>query len=224
MGDPTLFELSQIPDAKRCRKCDEEKPLDEFPAEKRNRDGRAGSCRDCERKRNEARYERDRDKFIARALARYAANPDAVKKRAREWRKNNRDRENAGARARYAANPGHFRALGRAWYRSGLERNRALARNKSNKRYAVTKAAFFENVDVQVVWESFDGICHLCGLPADPDGWHVEHVVPIACGGSHSYQNCAVSHPSCNQSKNAGYAPSALGLLGAYTITPVCCL
>jgi 5-methylcytosine-specific restriction endonuclease McrA len=53
------------------------------------------------------------------------------------------------------------------------------------------------------VWERDGGICHICKLPADPNGWHLEHIVPIARGGVHTYSNVAVSHPACNLAKGA---------------------
>lgn len=91
-------------------------------------------------------------------------------------------------------------------------------------RRALKLKAFVEEVRRDVVWKEHDGACHLCGEPANPDDWHRDHVIPLARGGAESYANSAVSHPQCNQVKHDRMMPSALGLLGAYTITPVCCL
>lgn len=70
-------------------------------------------------------------------------------------------------------------------------------------RRARKAALFVERVRRQVVWDRDGGICHLCGALADPSDWHVDHVIPIAKGGPHSYGNVAVTHSGCNWSKNA---------------------
>lgn len=59
-----------------------------------------------------------------------------------------------------------------------------------------------ENVDRKVVFERDNGICHICLDVVDPADWHLDHIIPLSKGGPHSYDNTAVSHPFCNESKN----------------------
>jgi 5-methylcytosine-specific restriction endonuclease McrA len=54
-----------------------------------------------------------------------------------------------------------------------------------------------------VVLERDDGICGLCGHDVDPFDFHVDHVVPLSAGGTHSYANVQVAHPFCNMAKGA---------------------
>jgi 5-methylcytosine-specific restriction endonuclease McrA len=72
-----------------------------------------------------------------------------------------------------------------------------------HRRRARKLKAFVEDVDLAVVFTRDKGICGICSLPVDPDNWHLDHVVPLARGGEHSYENTQVSHPSCNQQKGA---------------------
>ncbi|WP_433584562.1 HNH endonuclease [Microbacterium hydrocarbonoxydans] len=52
--------------------------------------------------------------------------------------------------------------------------------------------------------------CHICGRPIDytlkwpdPMSFVVDHVVPLAKGGSHSFDNTAAAHAECNSKKRA---------------------
>lgn len=67
--------------------------------------------------------------------------------------------------------------------------------------------AFVEEVLRSEVWRRSDGVCHICGEAADETRWHVDHIVPIARGGEHSYANTAVSHPACNLRKGVQVIP-----------------
>lgn len=60
-----------------------------------------------------------------------------------------------------------------------------------------------EDVDRDVLWQRDCGVCYICGLPADPNDWHLEHKIPIKLGGEHSYANTGVSHPICNLRKGS---------------------
>lgn len=73
----------------------------------------------------------------------------------------------------------------------------AHVRRRARKKGATIGPAFTR----QQVWDRDNGTCHLCKQPADPSNWHVEHVVPLARGGAHSFDNCAVSCPPCNRRK-----------------------
>jgi hypothetical protein len=55
--------------------------------------------------------------------------------------------------------------------------------------------------DRQTIWERDEGICYLCGQPADPANWHLEHNVPFSRGGRDTYENVGVAHPHCNLAK-----------------------
>ena len=52
--------------------------------------------------------------------------------------------------------------------------------------------------------------CHICGQPIDldlpyldPGAFVVDHIIPLAKGGSDRLENLAGSHRSCNRTKGA---------------------
>jgi 5-methylcytosine-specific restriction endonuclease McrA len=71
------------------------------------------------------------------------------------------------------------------------------------RRRARKRAAFVEDVHSLVVLERDDGVCGICGGDVDPMNFDVDHVVPLARGGEHSYANVQAAHPPCNTRKGA---------------------
>ncbi len=149
------------------------------------KDNSTGLCKPCAKPLVMAiNYERNREKRLAVAKTAYEAN---------------RELRNIQSRALYAAN----REERLAWQKAYQEANPDVARRSRVSRRARLKGAFVEHVSPAVAWERDGGICHICQLPADPSDWHLEHVIPLARGGEHSYANIAVSHPACNMRKGS---------------------
>lgn len=80
---------------------------------------------------------------------------------------------------------------------------RLYNRQKSKRR----KAAIRNSLSVQLSgaqisnrFAQFDCVCAYCGAAGD---LHIEHVVPISKGGTHSIGNIVPSCPRCNYSKHA---------------------
>lgn len=59
----------------------------------------------------------------------------------------------------------------------------------------------FQVIDRWKVWERDKGVCQICFESAHKRGWHLDHIIPLSRGGSHTYDNVQVTHPSCNCSK-----------------------
>jgi 5-methylcytosine-specific restriction endonuclease McrA len=65
------------------------------------------------------------------------------------------------------------------------------------------RGAFVEDVEPLVVLERDDGVCGICGEDVDPTFFDIDHVIPLARGGEHSYRNVQVAHRRCNARKGA---------------------
>lgn len=161
----------------------------------RHRDSRLEACKAYRR--------REREAISARRRARYASAPprerkplagEAAAKAAERARANylrNRDARaaaNAEAyRRRRQADPEAMRAQGRIY---AAERR---ARVRAASTYAVTKG------DLVALLRRHGGRCAYClTAPAE----HLDHVIPLARGGSHGIGNLAPACARCNRSKS----------------------
>ena len=82
------------------------------------------------------------------------------------------------------------------------------ARAARRRRRAKKKEAWVEEVWRPVVFERDGWICQLCGDPVDPDARYpddqcgsLDHIIPLASGGDHSYANTQLAHALCNSLK-----------------------
>lgn len=86
-----------------------------------------------------------------------------------------------------------------AWKKNNpdkVQAARAARRARENK-------AASEAISKARVWARDRGICGICGKKADKGNWHLDHVIPLSRGGTHTYGNVQVSHPFCNWKKGA---------------------
>jgi 5-methylcytosine-specific restriction endonuclease McrA len=165
---------------KSCTKCGKEKVLDDFPFDKRTKDGRVTICRICTKIQQTA------------------------------WRHLNREHWNEKSRNWAENNPEKYKEIQSKWHtseealaqrRQWKKNNRVRVQEINEQRRILKSGVTVEDVRRSVVWERDRGICHICLDPADINNWHLEHKIALSNGGKHSYDNVAVSHPICNLRK-----------------------
>jgi 5-methylcytosine-specific restriction endonuclease McrA len=174
-----VFEASRR-GAKRCPAC-------------RVLDARERARRQYQQRKGEPEFEEIRRAASRRYLAKLRADPKAHAKRLAslaDWRLRNAEHASEYDRRYRKANAAHV-----------AEKNR--------RRRARLLDAWVEDVDIAVVFERDGGRCGVCGNPIDlafdwPDRMSLtlDHVVPLARGGEHSYRNVQVAHAVCNSRKN----------------------
>lgn len=138
-------------------------------------------------------YETNAERLRAASRAWNAAHPELKRKHSMAWYEANRERALEMAKEWRAANPDLVRETSRA----STQRRRARKASRP-----------VEDFTLAEIWEREQGICWLCDTPIDPDvRWPhpesktLEHVIPLARGGSHTRANVALAHLICNLRK-----------------------
>jgi 5-methylcytosine-specific restriction endonuclease McrA len=177
---------------KHCRKCDTTKPLDEFYKNRANANGIDTMCKSCR---------------LQYVKARYAANPEPTVMRVKAWQSVNREHvraRRAEYRAAHHAEMTEYRKANReaiaakaeAWRKANSGSVRAhVATRKARKRQQ--GAYFVTTRDLR----------RLLGSPCAVPGCirtdiQLDHVIPLARGGSHGVGNLQPLCASHNASKH----------------------
>jgi hypothetical protein len=180
----------QLDLTKRCCRCGESKWRSEFYRNKGRLDGLQTICKDCTKRQNVA-YKDQRPGWWRETASYNNLTPEQIERRrlrAQDW---------------HRANPERARENSRRWYWANLEFAREKSRQHQTTRHARKLAVFVEAIDPLVVIERCDGVCGICGRDVDPMSFEVDHIIPLARGGEHSYANAQAAHMACNRRKSA---------------------
>lgn len=181
---------------KRCARCGEDKPREQFPPHPKWRDGLFPYCLPCKRAEQRAQYAKDRAKRSVEAKARYARNPAASKARARQRYRDKRELLIRQAVEWGTANPELRRVYRQKWARENPE----YMREKVRQRYALRRGAFTisftpEQLAAKVAY--WGDRCWLC----TGEWTAIDHVKPLSKGGPHILANLRPICQSCNSHK-----------------------
>lgn len=97
---------------------------------------------------------------------------------------------------------------------------KARARSKARRR-AIKHGVDADRFDPTEIHERDNWTCQICGKKTRPD-WNylhplaptIDHIIPLAKGGSHTKKNCQTAHRRCNTEKSDGAANDQLRLVG----------
>lgn len=96
------------------------------------------------------------------------------------------------------ANLDVVRGREREYARAHAEQKRDRAHMGRARRH---HAPVVELVSRRKVYERDAAICHVCGEHVTWDEYEMDHVLPLARGGAHTYENVKVSHRLCNRGR-----------------------
>jgi len=153
--------------------------------------------RDPERVRqSKLRWARENGEY---RRAYYLANTEAIKQRVRDWIANNPERARAKAIEWRTINADKKKKNDREW----AINNPVLVRaNKRNYRARKRTAEGSHTADeILALFSKQRGKCAYCRKPLTK-GYHADHIVALAEGGSNWISNIQLTCPRCNHSKN----------------------
>jgi len=185
---------------KRCTRCGDEYPATPEYFDRHNQlsSGLHPWCKPC-RKANAAERWLKAHPVPQRGTEGRAARLERRRAYAREWRLKNRDKTRQYGRERVKKYPEKFKAKKRSY----AARNRDYFRAKSSARRArmrlTEKPHTAQDISAQLIRQN--RLCYWCSQPVPPN-YHVDHVIPVARGGSNAADNIVITCPHCNQTKN----------------------
>lgn len=188
---------------KPCRKCGAQ-----------DRYGR-GPCRPCHkerhRKHREANpekvaeqkreyYQGNRDRIAEQKREYYEANREKVAERNRKHYEANREKELEYQRKYREANREKIAERDRKWHKANPEKRKAHHHNRKAK--IKGNGGKLSSDIVQKIMILQKGKCACCGASLE-NGYHLDHVMPLALGGTNTDDNVQLLTPKCNMSKGA---------------------
>lgn len=187
-----------------CYRCEQWKPPTEFYPRYRY-------CKEC-KKRYIREWEANNPERVATLKKRwkernpnadreyYEANAERIKARVRQYNEENRERRLENQREYTRLNTEARVRAKRQWRKDNPEKHRAQKiRRRAGKLAAEGEC---DAATMQAMYEHQGGLCAYCESPLFGT-FHVDHMNPLARGGSNSWHNLAITCPKCNCSKGA---------------------
>lgn len=165
---------------KTCTRCHESKEESLFYANKQSKTGLRTECKAC----TKAGIDKDR-----------RSEYEAV------YREKNLERRRKLARESSARNKEHHKEVRKKYLQT--DAGKSMYRKQTQKRYALRKSAYVEDVNPIDVFNSQDGVCYLCLKKFEFKDMELDHVMPLSRGGKHEKSNCKMACAKCNRSKGS---------------------
>lgn len=157
------------------------------------------------RRRDRDYGRRNAEKARLRARLWKKANPERARATDRLWKKNNPDRKKEGSRRWYRKDPGRQRFLAARWEAENAERHKEHRAAGARRRRARNRGAPGNHTaaDAAAILEAQGCRCSYCHADLNRVKKHLDHIVPLARGGSNDRSNIQWLCESCNLSKGA---------------------
>ncbi len=172
--------MSSIPDFRACTKCGVVKPLGEFHKTNRTKSGHVAKCKACCHELRAQYYHDHYEEQKKYSQEIYRKNRTAMLARDRVYRQHNATKINTRISA---------------WKKLNPEKNLVYHHKYRAKNQSETH---FTPEEWQALCEKYEGHCLKCGKQKKLT---VDHIVPLALGGSNDIDNIQPLCKSCNTSK-----------------------
>lgn len=165
------------------------------------------------------------DEINARRREARAADPERYRKVQRRHASENREQINERRRERYERRRGYILQQKREYEQSNPDRVRSWSRGDPEKKREYMRQYYQDNREYwersrakrraqlaevehepytrREIYDRDGGLCQGCGveLPFEPNGFQIDHIVPISRGGPDTPANVQLMCPACNREK-----------------------
>lgn len=180
-----------MPESKACKTCSQVKPLDQFH---KRLDDRVAHCKDCIKVKTRARYIANAEVLRQKAKDYRKANPEKVKALRLAWKRANPDKNVASVVAYQRRNPDKHAVHAKNYRNKNKEKYAVWSRNRQAK-LANCKTYYISDREIDKLYSD---PCVACGSKTKQT---IDHIIPIDLGGSHGIGNLQTLCLSCNSSK-----------------------
>lgn len=165
-----------------CCKCKNDLEVTLFYKDKHKPSGYKPRCKKCDKlsidKKRRATYESN-----------YYSDPEK------------RNKKRAVVRASCEKNKEAYAKKRREYLKT--DKGISMHRKQTQKRYALKKLAFVEDVSPIDLFNEQCGICYICKGKFTFKQMELDHIVPLSKNGKHEIKNCKMACVKCNRSKGA---------------------
>jgi len=188
---------------KTCSKCLIESDDCGFYKNKAKKDGLSSWCKKCTNTDNSIRIKKNPEPSRKAQRARRVANPKKYDSAA-IYRNENKKMLSDKYLAWREQNPEKQKSATAKWRLENYDSVLATNRNRrSKKKYSFGSHT---SCDIILIFDNQRGLCANCKSRLVKDGknkYHVDHIMPLALGGSNSKSNLQCLCPTCNMRKGA---------------------
>ena len=185
---------------KTCTKCKVVKPFTEFWKEKLGRYGLMSQCKLCRNAVNAAYYAENSGKNRARSEEWRKSNPEKVRENRVSWRSANIEKVRADGAAYRARNQEKNKARCAKWYMENPEKKRIYDHNRRARKK--NNGGKLSSDLTSRLYKLQRGKCPCCNLPLC-ENYHLDHIMPLALGGTNIDNNMQLLRQHCNNQKAA---------------------
>lgn len=187
-------------DLKTCITCGITKPISEYYNDNNFRDLRQPSCKTCFNKRQKQYKNANREQIIERSKQYRNSNREQIREHQNKYRHANKKQIIERNKQYRDSNRRLISERNKQYRKANPLKICIHSRNrKARKLNAPGSHTEADIAQLLILQKTKCAVCH-CSIK---NGYHVDHVIPLAKGGSNDKLNLQLLCPPCNLSKNA---------------------